>query len=271
MKCDDLKDWLADSLSGSGGESLDAEIHAHLASCRQCSIEYESLSRLWERLGSLSDAEASTALRARFYSMLDGYKDGIGLSLKQGKRRWGTGFWSERFIPGTPVFQFAIAALFLVAGIVIGRLLIPVASSSSDLAQLREEVHGMKRMVALSLMQQQSASERLAGVSWSQRVRQPDEKVLNALVQALNYDPSVDVRLAAMDALYQFSDQSSVRRALLEALPGQSSPMVQIALIDLMVQLGERQSAGTLRQLADDKNVNEAVRQRARWGLQRLS
>lgn len=108
-------------------------------------------------------------------------------------------------------------------------------------------------------------------MGWSQRVRQPDEKVLNAPVHALNYDPSVDVRLAAVDALFQFSDQHMVRQALVESLSRQTSPLVQIALIDLMVEMREKQSEEVLRRMAADRNVNQTVRERAKWGLQRLS
>lgn len=270
MKCDDLKNWFADSLSGSGDEALDADARAHLAGCPKCSSEYETLHRLWDKLGNLGEAEPGRSMRARFYSMLDGYKDGIELSQgrDKGKR---SGFWYGWLLPGMPALQIALAVLFLIAGAVIGRLSVVEGPGKSEITQLRSEVHEMTQMVALSLLQQQSASERLAGVSMSQRVGQPDEKVLNALVHALDFDPSVDVRLAAIDALYRFSDQRLVRRALVDSLPRQGSPLVQIALIDLIVELRERQSAEVLRRLADDGNINQAVRERARWGLQRLS
>ena len=271
MKCKDLRDRLADFLLGGGDEAVNAEINAHLAACRECSNEYESLSRLWEKLGMLGDVEPSKAMRARFYSMLDGYKDGIELSMQQQKGRRGLSEWLGHLVPAAAVLQFALAALLLIAGAVIGRIFSGEGRSNSEMAQLRDEVHNMRQMVTISLLQQQSASERLAGVSWSQRVRQPDEKVLSALVHTLNYDPSVDVRLAAVDALYQFSNQNLVRKALVESLSRQLSPLVQIALIDLMVDMREKQSEEVLRRMANDNNVNETVRERAKWGLQRLS
>ncbi len=270
MKCDDLKNCLADYLSG-GEPALNDEARSHLAGCSQCSSEYESLSRLWDKLGMLDDELPGKAMRARFFSMLDGYRDGLEISLQKQKHRHSLNPLIGAFLPGRAAFQFAIAALILVAGILIGRLFTFERQGTSDMAQVREEVHSLRQMVALSLLQQQSASERLAGVSWSQRVRQPDEKVLGALVHALNFDPSVDVRLAAVDALSRFSSYSQIRQELIGSLPRQSSPLVQIALIDLMVEMGERQSAQVLRQLADDKNVNQTVRERAKWGLQRLS
>jgi hypothetical protein len=56
----------------------------------------------------------------------------------------------------------------------------------------------------------------------------------------------------------------------LKPVDRQMSPLVQIALIDFLVKTNERQSAPTLRRLAQDPRVNDAVRSRAAWGLQQL-
>ena len=44
----------------------------------------------------------------------------------------------------------------------------------------------------------------------------------------------------------------------------QTSPFVQIALIDFMVKVKDRESVATLRRLSQDPAVNDAVRMRAR-------
>jgi hypothetical protein len=46
--------------------------------------------------------------------------------------------------------------------------------------------------------------------------------------------------------------------------------MVQIALIDLAVDLHEKESIGTLRELTQDQNLDPAVRDRAQKGLTEL-
>ena len=128
----------------------------------------------------------------------------------------------------------------------------------------------MRQMVALSLLQQQSASDRLRGVSWSYQVEPSDEEVLNALVTTVNHDPNVNVRLATIDALERFASRPDVRRGTIQAVQQQPSALVQIALIDFMVKTNERESVPTLQRLAMDPQVNEAVRARAAWGLQQL-
>ena len=104
-------------------------------------------------------------------------------------------------------------------------------------------------MVTISLLQQQSASERLKGISWSSHVSDADPEFLSTLFRTLNYDQNVDVRLASVDALSRFAGIPGVSDGLIRALQRQESPLVQIALIDALVQLQARQSIDVLRHL----------------------
>ena len=128
----------------------------------------------------------------------------------------------------------------------------------------------MRQMVALSLLQQQSASERLRGVSWAYRSEPTDGKVLDALVTAVNHDTNVNVRLAAVDALRTFAGSPVARQAMVESLSRQEAPLVQVALIDWLVDVNDRNAAGGLRELASGASVNDGVKQRAQWALERL-
>jgi len=112
----------------------------------------------------------------------------------------------------------------------------------------------MRQLVALSLMQQQSASERLRGVTWAYRAEPSDREVLGALVTAVNHDTNVNVRLAAVDALRRFAASPETRRAVIEALPSQTTPLVQVALIDLLVDFKDRDAATELRKLAAEES-----------------
>ena len=128
----------------------------------------------------------------------------------------------------------------------------------------------MQRMLTFSLLKQESASERLRGVTWSSLISSPDPEFLSVLLETLNADPNVDVRLAAVDAFSRFSGDATVREGLIQSLRSQKSPLVQISLIDLLVQSQIRQSADVLRELTEDTRQNQAVRERARVGLQKL-
>jgi hypothetical protein len=271
MKCDRYQDLFADEWDGTISETDKARLELHLGGCHTCREERESLKRLWARLGAVPSQEPGPALRPRFYAMLEGYQEGLGRSRTAGAGAGGIGAWFGSWFAFQPALQLGVAVLLLTAGFFAGYVIRPGADGREEMAGLREEVHEMRQMVTISLLKQQSASERLKGVSLTSQVASPDPEFLTTLIHTLNYDPNVDVRLAAVDALSRFAGDPAVRMGLVKSLPKQESPMVQISLIDLLVQLHERQSVDVLRQLVEDASQNQQVRQRAQWGLQKLS
>lgn len=221
--------------------------------------EMETMSRTWERMSEWRDEQPGPAVRARFYQMLEAYEEGRRAAAAPAK--------AIRFSwwPMTPVWQFAAAACLLVLGAGLGSLLPrEQPGKTQELATLRSEVQNMRQLVALSLLQQQSASDRLRGVTYSYRVEPSDMEVLSALLQTVNGDPNVNVRLAAVDALRPFLDSPVARRGIAQALPKQSSPLVQVALLGLVREVRDTEAAANVQALAGTPGVDPAVQQRAR-------
>ena len=271
MKCKEVRKHFPDFLIGNLEESAKSEIQTHLASCASCREEWENLGRMWAKLEMLPKEKPSEALHTRFHTMLEAYKQGLQQAKSTPQWRNILDRWLERWWPRKPAFQFALALMLLVGGLVVGSRFAATGRSNGELAQLRTEIHSMRRLVTLSLLHQQSPIERLRGVSWSYRVEQPDTEVLSALLNTLNYDSNVNVRLAAVDALYLFHDRPMVKEGLIKSFSQQTSPMVQIALIDLMVEIRERKSIEALRLLIQDNKLHPTVKERAEWGIQQLS
>jgi len=229
--------------------------------------EADGLDATWRMLGGI-DAPAPNSDRMR--ARLDAVIDAVEHAEPTTPRRW----FPHRNLGGNRFSAGLAAATILLVGIAIGRFVMPEAAppadSASEIAAMRSEMRELREMVSLSLMQQQSASDRLKGVTWTGQLDRPSGEVVSALLDALMHDPNVNVRLATIDALERFASREDVRRAAIEAVNRQMSPLVQIALIDFLVKTNERQSAPTLRRLAQDPQVNDAVRSRAAWGLQQL-
>lgn len=272
MQCKEVRDQFTDYLTESLPEPVRSEVQQHLIACESCRAEAEGLKTIWTKLEDIPSTQPGPELRARFDVMLEAYKHGLehapARSWWQSVNSWLSGWW-----PQQPILQFGLALGLLVVGVVIGpqfRSTPAAPQPSSELTELRGELHQMQQMIALSLMQQGSASERLKGVNWSYQLQQPDREVLTKLLDTLMHDSNVNVRLAAIDALRQFGGQPVVRRGVVDALAQQDSPMVQVALIDLVVDLHEKSSIDALRKLKEDQNTNEAVRQRAEKGLSEL-
>jgi len=268
MNCERVNAEFPDYLVKGLSQESSAAIQAHLAICGACRQELVTLESAWACLGVLGDAQPSPQVRARFYAMLEEHQQELR---SQPKRQVTFGDWVEGWWPARPMRQFALGLVLLAVGVGLGRSSLEKPKQDGEIAQLRDEVGGLRELLTLSLLQQQSASERLRGISWSSRVQRPEEAILSALLQTLNSDPNVNVRLAALDELQKFSNIREVCQGLLQALDKQKSPLVQITLIDWLVESRERQAVDVLTRISGEPKFQPKVRERARWGLRQLS
>lgn len=259
MKCEEVKALFAEYWSGTLDPDQQARVKQHLEACERCRAESARLEVLWRNLSRLPADEPGGALRERFYETLSAYRDGAATGAKPKAAKWHTA-WRG----------IAAGLALLLAGAGIGYSLRSNQASANEITQLRGEVNNMRQLVTLSLLQQQSASERLRGVSWAVRAEPSDTEVLDALLSHVNHDPNVNVRLAAVDALRPFASNRVTRDAVMQALAGQTEPIVQVALIDLLVDLKEKDAEQELKRVALDDMTDSGVRERARWALEKL-
>jgi hypothetical protein len=271
MNCLKIKERFPDFLTGDLDQKEKEEIQAHMAHCDSCREELESLSALWTKLGVIQEEQPGPEVRTRFYTMLEAYKQGMDQEKAPSPvKRFFTSL-GEHLWPRRPALQFSVALVFMVVGLAAGYFITADGQDSVEFDQLRNEVQSMRQTLAVSLLDRSSPSERLRGVSMSYGMEKPDTKMLGALLNTLDSDPNVNVRLAAVDALYLFYDYPEVKEGLIHSLSKQSSPLVQVALINLMVNVRERQAAEALKMLIQDEELTPEVREHAEQGLQQLS
>ena len=272
MNCDEIGELLPDYLQGRLSSDRAGEVEKHLAACADCGEE----AALWKKLALLPEEQPSPALESRFKAMLESYQEGrwekTSLAAEKIKTPvpmlWGLGNWRQ-----LPAAGIVWACLFLACGYFIGKHADrgPDVAAQAQLNEMRQELGATRQMVALSMLQQQSASQRLEGVSWSTRLPEPDPKVMGALMHTVRFDNSVDVRLAALDALGRYADRPEVRRELVDVLQTTQSPMIQVALIDLLVDLHDKSAVPQFKKFQQDPHVNPTVKKRVDWGIQQLN
>lgn len=252
MNCEQARERMAVIISG----ERDAALDQHLQGCAECRKQAGIIEDTWSRLAALPDYEPGAHVRARFHDMLGAYQEGV-------RARAARPLWKSWF---SPILQFGVAAACLLIGVVLGK---SGTSPSADVSELRKEMNTMRQMVTLSLLQQQSAAERLRGVTWSYRTEPSDMEVLAALLRTINTDPSDNVRLAAVDAIRNFADSPVARRGLIQALAKQTSPLMQIALVDTMTDLKIAEMEPPLRQMLESPELDPSVRHRIQLALTR--
>ena len=144
------------------------------------------------------------------------------------------------------------------------------ASEKQQLKSLADQVHEMREMVMLALLENPSASERIRGVSYASEIQTINKNVLDALLSTLNNDPNSNVRLMTLDALTRYANVPAVRRGLVQSILQQDSPLMQAAMADVMVRLQEKKAVQPLKELLQQKDLNEMVRTKIQQTLTRL-
>ena len=173
--------------------------------------------------------------------------------------------------------ELARPLALLIGGLFAGQhYLAPKAVAPADdparkeLVALKAQVDTMGQLVTYSLLQQQTTSDRLQTVLAKMDLKSPDRKVLTDLVGALAFDPSINVRLSAVEVLAQHTDDSLVRAGVLSALPRERAPLVQVAMIELLADAREQNALPVFEKLSRDEALDINVRDAARRALASL-
>lgn len=293
MTCEAMQERLTARLQGELRTDELAELEAHLAGCADCAADAASLAELWRGLGEPGDAVPTGRMRARLDALLAAEiaagNDRAAVAPlvfpeRTEARREPVSGGSTPGIRGASLLDrrlLALAAMLLV-GLGLGYLLF--GRNVDDVATLRREVGDLHTMVALSLLEKGSVSERLQGVAYSREVAVDrdfsvargksgqsgssaatppgagNEQVVAALFTRLLEDPNVNVRLAALEALRPLAAHDGRRGEFVAAVARQQSPLVALSLIDLLLESDGAAARRDLEQLLANDQLDPVVR-----------
>ena len=213
--------------------------------------QLDELSVLENQVSKIESPVPSADVDDRFYRMLSELK------------RENKGFsWSHFFSWPQLAPKLAFASVALLVGFFVGYLFVPSPQSNKEVAVLSQEISDLKEMMMLSLLEKESATDRLKAVSLTSEMSSASTKVTTALLQTLNGDENINVRLAALDALRPYARESKVREELVRSIAHQESPLVQVALADLMVALQEKSSVKELEKILKNDRTPKEVKKR---------
>lgn len=270
MSCERFREQIPECLAGRLEAGVREKLIAHLELCSSCRADLAEIGAVWRGLESLPVAEPDPVMRSRFMEVLEAYQAGMeqaqARAVESGKSRW----WMAGWWPAKAAWQTALAVALLLAGGFGGHYLARPRTGAPEIAVLQAQVENLRQTVALSMLQDDSSSSRIRGVSYASQVQRPGRQIEQALLSALNHDANVNVRLRALDALENLAGNPDIQRALVDALPLQDSPLVEIALIDVLTGVNDRAALPALRQLAGDTHADDAVRQRAAAAVKKL-
>jgi predicted Zn-ribbon and HTH transcriptional regulator len=255
-----LIDYIDHKLNSAEKFTVQQELANNPVACKL----YEELREIMDVMDKTTRLEPSSSLKAGFEESL---KNEITASAK------------KKTIIFQPSFYRVAAAIALM--ILSGAVGFWISKNNDQQKRLaliekemeatRKQLEGTKQMMLAMLDNDQSASQRIQGVHVAMKIEQADDEVVEALLKTMNEDPNTNVRLAALHALSKFRQEPQIRKALIHALSTQKDPMVQINLIQLMVQMKEKEVVKDLQKIVDDKGTLNAVKDEAYSGILKLS
>lgn len=263
MECAQVEGLWPEYLDGTLERSTVRELDAHLAVCRACRERWRCLEFVRHSLTALPLESPPPGMRERFALRLAGEAAAADAGRLDPAGPAFPDWWARQPWVAAGLAFVALAAAFGLGVWTGGR-------PGDRLSALEDEVGELHQLVAVSMLGQRSAAERLKGVNFSSQLASPTPELVSALLDTLRYDTNPNVRLAAVDVLAGFGSDASVRTGVVEALGHGQSPMAQIALIDLLVDFRERNSVDALERLAEDETVRTEVREHAAWALAEL-
>lgn len=218
---------------------------------------YEQLKEVMQVMDRAARLEPTSKLKNKFETALE--------AEIENNKKSKTVFFTPTF------YRVAAAVALVIVGVALALWIRNYNEQKERLAKIEQEMEDTRQMMRGLLENRLSASQRMQGVNVAMTVDKVDQQIVNALYKTMTEDPNSNVRLAALEALDKFSSDAKVRRMLISSLSVQKDPVVQIALIQILVKLNEKSVVDDLKKIVDDVETMKAVKDEAYSGILKLS
>lgn len=282
MHCKEVQAVLIDYLDQSLDAGVAAIVAKHLEECTACRREAHEMQALLAAMKNSPLERPGSALRENFNTLLQSElnmvtmthlleDEGSESTEQKSTKEQGKLQQMPALRIGGILWKAAAAIILLVGGAWLGAAYQANRDKNpNDISVLQKEVREMKQVLLFSLIDDESASQRIKAVSYAEEMTNPDQVVIDALMNTLNNDKNANVRLASLYSLARWADNKTVRDSLVLSLGKQTEPIVQIVLINLLAEKRERRAIAPMKAiLSNDKSLKE-VREAAQKGLRIL-
>jgi len=255
-----ITDYIDNNLSAEGKKAFDKHVAEGIIDMQ----EVEAFAALHGKMTTASEPIPSDAMREGFYSKLSEVK--AEQRTETGESRW-SHFW--QMLIGTNKGRLAFGMSVLIFGVVLGRTLTG-SFYQGQLTELSAQMDDMKEMMMMSMLEEESVTQRLKGVQMSSELVSTNAEVTDAMFVTLNSDESTNVRMAALNLLAQYADDPAIREGLVNSISEQESPLMQVALAELMVQLQESKAVSEFKDIIEGEYTPEEVKTTLRESVNKI-
>ncbi len=257
MDCKNINPLFIDFLDKNLDKIQTKLVQEHIDKCSFCQAELEQLSVIMEEMNKIEDQQPSSNLKEGFMQMIEKAKGKEKRIIK----------YKDYIKFNSLFFRIAASVLLLITGILIGWNFTSKPDNKAELLSLQNEVNEVKQLLIFSKLEQESASQRIQAVNYAKDISTPDYSVIMALINTMNTDNNINVRMAAIQALSKYTEEKIVVDALVSSMSIQTDPLLQITLINILVGLKEQRAVESMQRLLDNKDTHETVKKLAEKGL----
>ncbi|HWB27306.1 MAG TPA: zf-HC2 domain-containing protein [Chitinophagaceae bacterium] len=269
MRCNDIQLFLIDYLDGTLDDSTREQIENHLQTCPACAKEVQELQAIQDDIAVTEMKMPSPALRANFREMLHNEANSLVIP-EVPKAPAGKKIISIQV--NTLLWRAAAAVIILGVGMLIGDKirLHNDGSAQPQVLALQKDVQDLKQKLMINMLDDESPSQRIEAVNYADGFTTYNQQVVNALLNALNNDKNVNVRLAALYSLDKFSANKAVLDSLVLSLPRQTDPIIQIGLINMLAAKKETKAIKPIQDIISNGKTLQQVKVIAEKGLKEM-
>jgi negative regulator of sigma E activity len=269
MNCDQVSLLIPEFIDGTLDSTTKEAVDRHLLTCPECSLEVSEMKILFAAMENSRPVRPSVALREQFQAMLHAEEKAVEAAKRQQDAKQGKLVSMQWF---SALGKVGVAAAILLIGIGIGYSISQKSgtANSKEIGELKTSIRDVKETLMLNMLNNESASDRIKAVSYTEDLSSPNQRVIDALENTLNNDKNVNVRLAALYSLAKYSDYPSVSDSLVASLSRQKEPLIQIVLINLLGEKKNTKAIRPIQQILQDQKTIPAVKDIARKELNKL-
>ena len=272
MKNQKIIDWKIASLANNDNSELSEEMQSYLKGNKELQEELLFIEQFWT-----NDVKPlvmpSDKLDANFYQMLSRAQSVQQYSPQQETAQPLNNHRSSSkaqahslmdkvkswFMP-IPIAQFATLTLVFVLGFNLNQT--PNNDRNSEsYSGLQEDISSLTTVLAMSMLQKDSASARLSGVAYSRQTDLSNPLLVEQLIKLLARDKSTSVRLAIINSLGELASFGSFEQQLFTLAIKEENLLVQIELCRLLLNYGSVEIKTLLTEQGNQQHLKAEVQE----------
>lgn len=258
MKCNEAESLFIDFLNNELDPDMAESLEKHVANCEQCRQQVKEYKEVFAAMGDRRLEVPGPSLRENFHTILQAEINltAVDHILKDSPKR--------RLFKKRILWLSAVSVSLIILSIVF------FEETRTNKQNIEQQVNETRSEWIIDLLQKESASDRLLALSHAADLRHPDSRMINTLLQVINHDKNVNVRVEAFNVISGFLGYTTVLESLVSSLDKQTEPIVQILIIVKLTEIREVRVVVPIRSILRNKETIEPVRTIAEDSLKML-